>query len=111
MDTERQRILDIVNAIKEKYKTTFELICGDSGNQPKVKPMQKGVVLEYGTSDCSEYDSSETDSDTEEDDDTVELSDSDFDALLEKMKEENHKDIKRVEPIMIRPKKQAKKMN
>lgn len=110
MDTERQRILDIVNAIKEKYKTTFELICGDSGNQPKVKPMQKGVVLEYGTSDCSEYDSS--DSDTEEDDDdTVELSDSDFETLLEKMKEENHKDIKRVEPVIIKPKKQAKKMN
>ena len=111
MDTERQRILNIVNAIKEKYKHTFELICGESGNQPKVKPMQKGVLLEYGTSDCSEYDSSETESDTEDDDDTVELSDSDFEAILEKMKEENHKDIKRLEPVMIKPKKQAKKMN
>jgi len=107
MSTESEQIADFVRKVKEEYKDMFEIVCKKSNYQPVFKPMQKGVLISYGTEESFDSET-ESDSETEDDDSTVELTDNDFEILLERMKEENHKDIKRIEPMILKPKKEAK---
>lgn len=98
---------NFIKNVKEEYKDMIELMYGNLNYQPVVKSMQKGILIEYGTEES--FDSqTESDSETEDDNSTIELTDRDFEELLEKMKEENHKDIKRIEPMILKPKKEAK---